>query len=618
MTADRPPPDRLVPSLLSGPDWAKWLRRAHAGPVVATSVGADGQVPAWAWDSLVHLARRQGFAVIRGDYGDSKSVTSWPYRRIRISAKAMPAQAFTELAHQLGHVLLHGEIARLEPRGIVPCSGTRQVEADSVAYLVTVHLSIDTAITFPHVSSWAGTDPRARPGTTIQAVSDRVLAAAAVITRHLDAEHGVAPKPPEPVLTADTKVSRPAEPAPIPASDLVRVQEAAAQFFREQMQGSWVPDYLNGRGFGPAIQSHWHAGYAPARWDVLTSHLRATGYSDPLIEAAGLARRSRRGTLIDAFRDRAMLPIRSDDGTIVAFIGRAAPHAGPKVPKYLNTPHTDLYDKSSVLFGLWQGCDALAQGAHPVIAEGPFDAIAITTAGSGGYVGLAPCGTALTARQLTTLDRLASLRTVGALVAFDPDEAGRRAAVKAFHLLRPFTDQAEAVDFPAGQDPAQILNDRGRETLAEMLASRTRPLADLVIEAEIAKWNRWLVYPGGQIRALRAAAPIIAALPPVQVARQVAHLAQRLDLDHATVTEAVTDALTAIVANGHTDDRSSIAAAEDDLPGRASAAARRASRDFPHPVREVTAHAAIAAPPSGQRRRSSADRAPLMTRRVPG
>ena len=83
-----------------------------------------------------------------------------------------PAQAITALAHQLGHVLLHGQIARLDPGGTVPAAGLRKVEADSVAYLVAAHLGIDTAaIAFPYVSSWAGTDPRARPAATVETVS---------------------------------------------------------------------------------------------------------------------------------------------------------------------------------------------------------------------------------------------------------------------------------------------------------------------------------------------------------------------------------------------------------------------------------------------------------------
>ncbi|MGO9159123.1 MAG: hypothetical protein ACLP7J_00175 [Streptosporangiaceae bacterium] len=81
-------------------------------------------------------------------------------------------------------------------------------------------------------------------------------------------------------------------------------------------------------------------GYAPGGWTALLSHLRGLGYDDTVIEAAGLARRSSRGTFIDHFRDRVMLAIRDEHGTIAGFIGRAEPGSGPAVPKYLNSPET--------------------------------------------------------------------------------------------------------------------------------------------------------------------------------------------------------------------------------------------------------------------------------------
>ena len=125
-----------------------------------------------------------------------------------------------------------------------------------------------------------------------------------------------------------------------------------------------------------------------------------------------------------------------------------------------------------MLFGLWEARGVLAKGARPVIVEGPLDAIAITVASPGRYAGLAPCGTALTSRQLAALADAADLRATGVLVAFDPDQAGHRAAAKAYDLLKPLTDDMTAARFPAGQDPAQILREHGPGALASMLTSR--------------------------------------------------------------------------------------------------------------------------------------------------
>ena len=564
----------------------------------------------------MHLARRQGFAVHRSGAARD-GYTTWPDRRIRVPGDETDAQPVTALAHQLAHVLLHGGIARLDPSGSVPCQGTRKVEADSVAYLVTAHLGMDTpAITFPHVSSWAGTDPRAQPAKTIQVVCRRVAGAAALVNGYLDTELGATRPARGATLSAGTATTQAAPPLAA-ASELVLVHQAAARFFRSRLPSSWVPGYLTARGFGPPVQQRWQAGYAPAGWDALTRYLRDAGYPDQLIEASGLARRSRRGTLIDIFRDRAMLPIHTVDGTIVAFIGRAAANADPRVPKYLNSPHTALYDKGGVLFGLWEARGVLAKGARPVIVEGPLDAIAITAASPGRCAGLAPCGTALTSRQLAALADAADLRATGVLVAFDPDQAGHRAAAKAYDLLKPLTDDMTAARFPAGQDPAQILREHGPGALASMLTSRALPLADLVIDAELAKWERWLQHAEGQIHALRAAAPLIAAMPPPDVARQVARLADRLGLGHATVTQAVTDALSDIVATGRVASTPETAAPQRRSPGQTAEAARTAARDLPNGAQPAMGNAGTAVPVRGTSAQCAAE-PQLRGRRVPG
>jgi DNA primase len=540
-------------ALRSGQDWATWLRQAHPDRPPGAPGHPHGESLTAALAALVHLARRRGFAVERGDCGDSEGFTSWPGRRIRVRADITPGQAVTALAHQLGHVLLHDQAARLDPAGTIPCGGLRKVEADSVAYLTAARLGINTAaLTFPYVSSWAGTDPRARPTATIQAVTSRVLAAAATLTAHLDAELSPGATPGRLSVTTTPEPPRghlpPVTARPqMPDQDIVQVNTAARAFFQSRLAGSWVPGYLTARGFGDGIQRRWQAGHAPASWDALTRHLRALGFPDLLLEAAGLARRSRRGTLIDTFRNRAMLPIRSGDGTVIAFIGRAPDPPGRGVPKYLNSPQTALYDKSEALFGLWEARQALAAGARPVIVEGPLDAIAVTTAGHGRFAGVAPCGTALTARHAGALSPGGGPGEPGILVAFDPDPPGRRAAVRAYHLLSQVTADTSAVILPPGHDPAQILTSNGPEALATVLASRTRPLADLVTDTEVDQWARWLDHAEGQLSALRAAAPVIAAMPPAHVARHVARLSRRLSFNYATVTSAVTTALPDVI-----------------------------------------------------------------------
>jgi DNA primase len=590
------PPDADPRLLRSGQDWATWLRGLqHSPPPGQPRSASDLDV---AWAALTHLARRKGFAVERANCADADGFTTWRNRGIRIRPDASPAQAVIALAHQLSHVLLHGQIARLELSGTVPCTGIRKIEADSIAYLAAAHAGISTAaITFPHVTSWAGTDPRAHPAATIQAVTTRILTATSAITSQFDA---VGIEPTEPL---------------VPERDHTQIHQEAAQFFHGQLGDSWVPRYLNRRGLTAAVQETWQAGHAPAQWNALTLHLTALGHPEALIEATGLGRRSRRGTLIDTFRDRAMLPIRQTDGTIVAFIGRAAEHAAPDVPKYLNSPATSHYSKGETLFGLYEARAALANGARPVIVEGPLDAIAVSTAGDGRYAGLAPCGTALTACHVAVLARNADLRKVGVMVAFDPDDAGQRAAVRACHLLAPVTDKMTAVTLPAGQDPAQILATSGPEALTRTLAANAGPLPDLVTNAIISQWSPRLGYVEGQIGALHAAAPLIAALPPAHVARQVARLAAGLRLDHAIVTEAVTDALTALVSAQAEDTGPHATTRRAGLRGPPSAAIRPAHSDHPASGLKGAKAGTHTPPVHAPGRRAGADRG-LTARRI--
>jgi DNA primase catalytic core len=327
----------------------------------------------------------------------------------------------------------------------------------------------------------------------------------------------------------------------------VAIHDVAVRFYRDQLDRSWVPGYLARRGFGPDALRFWQVGYAPLSGHALVRHLRSAGYPDSLIQTAGLARRTRTGVLADTFRDRAVLPIRDGHGRVVAFIGRVADYADPARPKYLNSPNTPLYRKGEVLFGLWEASAALAASAVPVIAEGPLDAIAIATAGNGRYAPVALCGTALTGHQVAVLGDACDLRATGVLVAFDADSGGHRAAARAYHTLSPVCGRTAAVVLPAGCDPAQILADHGPEVLGTLLRQRLKPLGDLVIDAEIGAWSQRLRFAEGQVGALRAGAAAIAAMPARDVPRQVGRLAKLTGLDHATVTEAVTDALTRLI-----------------------------------------------------------------------
>ena len=301
------------------------------------------------------------------------------------------------------------------------------------------------------------------------------------------------------------------------------------QFYDGQLARSWVPAYLAERGIGNATLRHWHIGYAPGGWTALTGHLRALGHDDDAIQAAGLARLSSRGTLIDHFRDRVMLPVHDEHGNIAGFLGRARPGAGPEVPKYLNSPETSSYHKGSLLFGLHQARDLLAGGATPVIVEGPFDAIAVTVADPGRHAGLAPCGTALTGKQAGILAQYADLGSTGVLVAFDDDPAGRKAAVRAYDILRTVSGRLQSAVLP-GKDPAEILQTEGPEVLRAVLRDQVQPLSSVVIDAHLAPWERRLQDPEGPLLAMRSTATVIAGLLPAGSAEAIRQITGNREL----------------------------------------------------------------------------------------
>ena len=506
-----------------------------------------GQAPPGLWDCLCWLARREGFAVEREDGSPGDGTTFWAARRIRIPPGLSSGQAAWALAHQLGHVLLHNTIAQPPGTTTSGCHGIRKAEADSVAFITCARYGIRAEHAFSSPQAWAGTDPRAQPAAAILTAGERVTTAAAKISRLLDHHLAGSRLAARPIAGAATtarhderrpqvvasQVTGPLS-SPEPDPRISGVLDDAMRFYDGQLIRSWVPAYLAERGLGIAALRHWQIGYAPGGWATLTGHLRALGHDDDAIQAAGLARISSRGTLIDHFRDRVMLPVHDQRGNIAGFLGRARPGAGPEVPKYLNSPETSSYHKGSLLFGLHQARDLLARGATPVIVEGPFDAIAVTVADPGHHAGLAPCGTALTSKQAAILAQAADLGSTGVLVAFDDDPAGRKAAVRAHGILRTVSGRLQSAVL-SGKDPAEILQTEGPEALRTVLRDQVQPLSAVVIDAHLAPWERRLHDPEGPLLAMRSTATVIAGLLPAGSAEAIRQITGNREL--ATVDE---------------------------------------------------------------------------------
>lgn len=207
---------------------------------------------------------------------------------------------------------------------------------------------------------------------------------------------------------------------------LHEVNESAARFFRDALgagSGGRARQYLTGRGFGREAEDLFELGYAPEGRDPLVQHLRRAGVEDRILLAAGLALQDDiGGALRDRFHGRLMFPIRDSSGRIAGFGGRTL---GDSQPKYLNSPQTEIFDKSAVLYGVHLAAGAMRKEGKGVLVEGYLDALRAHVAGFSWTV--ASLGTAVTVAQLTILSRL----TDTVILALDPDPAGQSAAARA-------------------------------------------------------------------------------------------------------------------------------------------------------------------------------------------
>ncbi|GAB4079067.1 MobF family relaxase [Modestobacter muralis] len=331
-----------------------------------------------------------------------------------------------------------------------------------------------------------------------------------------DTEHAPEPLDNDPGEPAATESVDEVGSSGVARKRLLELNQQAATFFTAAYQGSWAPAYLTDRlGSDLIDDERFTVGYAPTGWTSLTDHLRDLGASDDEIVAAGLGSHASTGHVIDRFRDRIVFAIRDGD-EIPGWIGRRNPaHDGEgakPVPKYLNTAETDLFIKGNELYGLTEGASALADGATPVLVEGPLDTLAVTLAGEGEFVGIAPLGVAFTDAQADRLRPLIGDGRPQVIVATDADPAGQLAADRIFWQLTERGADPRHLAVPNGKDPAELLETAGAAVLRRALAD-SASLASELIDARIDAYADRLDTVEGQVLATRRATEVIAALP---------------------------------------------------------------------------------------------------------
>ncbi len=297
------------------------------------------------------------------------------------------------------------------------------------------------------------------------------------------------------------------DPDPPDLNRLYAAIDSARNFYIQQLHT--LPDHGGPRGYlrdrcrDRQLLDAWQLGYAPPGWTRLIDHLRGRGHTDTDLIDAGLALRTRRGAVVDRFRDRLLAPYHDDRGRPVGFVGRAAPTVAPQVPRY-------LFHKHQHLLGLQTALPMLDKAAVPVLVEGLFDALAVTSASNGRWVGIAPSGTALTQDQVQALDTAVPMAARGIIVAYDNDPAGQTAAARTFPLLAATGAWPQHAIPDHGSDPAQMHPDALREALAE---AHRRPLVTLTLGGTIAQHAGQLDHPGGRAACANALADALAPSP---------------------------------------------------------------------------------------------------------
>ena len=306
---------------------------------------------------------------------------------------------------------------------------------------------------------------------------------------------------------------------------LIAANREAQKFYVAQFStpdAAPAREFLENRGFTAEHMRQFGCGYSPAGWDKLTKHLQRLGFSFEELDKAGLSKMGRMGP-IDRFHRRLMWPIRNMGGDVIGFGARKL-YDDDNLGKYMNTPETMLYKKSKVLFGLDLAKKDIAAGHQAVIVEGYTDVMAMHA--SGVTTAVASCGTAFGEEHLQLLRRLMlddSFFRGELIYTFDGDEAGQKAAMRAFEGEQNFTGQSYVAVAPDGMDPCDLRMQKGEAAVRELVASR-RPLVDFVLRTLLRDYD--VTTANGRVSGLRRIVPVLAQLKDTSLrdeyAREVA------------------------------------------------------------------------------------------------
>ena len=324
-------------------------------------------------------------------------------------------------------------------------------------------------------------------------------------------------------------------------SKILEANKLASDFYQKNLETAEAEigrKFLKERGFDKNSAQLFNIGYASKNWDNLTKYLKQKGYSEQELVLAGLSITGQKGTY-DRFRGRLIWPIKDASGEVVGFGARRL-FDDDQGPKYLNTPETLVYKKSQVLYGLDQAKKEITSKKQVVIVEGYTDVMACHL--SGVKTAVATCGTAFGEDHARILRRflMDEEQFTGEIIyTFDGDEAGQKAALKAFNLDQTFSTRTFVAIEKNGLDPCDLRQKSGNDAIVALIASKV-PLFEFVIKNAISKFD--LNNAEGRVLALKASAPIVSNIKDKALKPEyVRLLAGWLGIEINSVEQAVKD-----------------------------------------------------------------------------
>ena len=274
------------------------------------------------------------------------------------------------------------------------------------------------------------------------------------------------------------------------------------QFYQQNLPTSSVAThYLQNRGLNAAVIRHFLLGYAPNLANALTKIIPDYA-NNQLLSDAGLVIHSDNNKLYDRFRDRVMFPIRNTKGDVIAFGGRIIAKGEPK---YLNSPETELFNKSQELYGLYECGRQIRDKNYVIVVEGYMDVIALFQFGVDNVV--ATMGTSVTTEHITKLFRMCD----DIYYCFDGDDAGRRAAWRALERSIPLVTDTKAAHFlflPQNEDPDSFIRQKGVAVFEQQVKQHSQSMSSFLLNQLSSEVNT--MTNEGKAKLINAAKPYIA------------------------------------------------------------------------------------------------------------